>query len=55
MVSGAADFLAEIVVADLPQYERLLSERLLTLQTVTDIRSNFSLRRIKSDSALPMG
>jgi Lrp/AsnC family transcriptional regulator, leucine-responsive regulatory protein len=55
MVSGAADFLAEIVVADLPQYERLLSERLLTLQTVVDIRSNFSLRRIKSDSALPIG
>jgi Lrp/AsnC family leucine-responsive transcriptional regulator len=55
MVSGAADFLAEIVVADLSQYERLLSERLLTLQTVADIRSNFSLRRIKSDSALPIG
>jgi len=54
MVSGAADFLAEIVCADLPEYERLLSERLLTLPMVVDIRSNFSLRRVKSDTPLPL-
>ena len=54
MVSGAADFLAEIVVADLRAYEALLTERLLTLPMVEDIRSNFSLRRIKSDGPLPV-
>lgn len=54
MVSGTADFLAEIVVADLRAYEALLTERLLTLPMVADIRSNVSLRRIKSDAPLPM-
>lgn len=54
MVSGAADFLAEIAVADLDAYERLLSEKLLTLPMVQDIRSNFSLRRIKSEAPLPV-
>ena len=54
MVSGVADFLAEIVVPDLKSYERLLSERLLVLPMIADIRSNFSLRRIKSDAPLPL-
>jgi Lrp/AsnC family transcriptional regulator, leucine-responsive regulatory protein len=54
MVSGTADFLAEIAVADLRSYETLLTERLLTLPMVTGLRSNISLRRIKSDGHLPL-
>lgn len=54
MVSGTADFLAEIVVADLRAYEALLTGRLLTLPMVAGIRSNVSLRRIKSDAPLPL-
>jgi len=54
MVSGTADFLVEIVVADLRAYEVLLTNRLLTLPMVADIRSNVSLRRIKSDAPLPL-
>ena len=54
MVSGAADFIAEIVVPNLKAYERLLTERLLTLPMVGDIRSNFALARVKSESALPL-
>ena len=54
MVSGAADFLAELVVADLTAYERLLSDRLLTLPMVADIRSNFALRVIKSAGPLAL-
>ena len=54
MVSGTADFLIEVAVTDLAAYERLLSETLLTLPMVSDIRSNFSLRRIKSDAPLSM-
>ncbi|WP_051328939.1 Lrp/AsnC family transcriptional regulator [Geminicoccus roseus] len=54
MVSGEADFLAEMVVADLRQYERILTERLLTLPMVGDIRSNVVLRRIRSDGPLPL-
>ena len=54
MVSGTADFLAEIVVPNLKAYERLLTERLLTLPMIGDIRSNFALARAKSDAALPL-
>jgi Lrp/AsnC family transcriptional regulator, leucine-responsive regulatory protein len=55
MISGVADFVAEIVVSDLKAYERLLTERLLTLPMVGDIRSNFSLSRVKSEAGLPLG
>ena len=54
MLSGAADFLAEVVVADLRAYEALLTERLLVLPMVAAIRSNVSLRRIKSEAPLPL-
>jgi len=54
MVSGNFDFIAEVVVENLKAYERLLTERLLTLPMVADIRSNFSIRRIKSDGPLPI-
>ncbi len=49
MVSGSADFIAEIVVSNLKAYERLL-----TLPMIGDIRSNFALARVKSDAALPL-
>ncbi|MCB1478965.1 MAG: Lrp/AsnC family transcriptional regulator [Tepidamorphaceae bacterium] len=54
MVSGVADFLAEIVVPGLADYERLLTDHLLTLPMVEDIRSNVALRTIKTDGALPL-
>lgn len=54
IVSGTADFLAEIVVPNLKAYERLLTETLLTLPMIGDIRSNFVLTRAKSDAPLPL-
>ena len=55
MVSGEPDFVAELVVADLAAYERLLTGRLLVLPMVKDIRSNFVLRPVKADGPLPVG
>jgi Lrp/AsnC family leucine-responsive transcriptional regulator len=54
MVSGTADFIVEIVVTNLKAYERLLTEKLLTLPMIGDIRSNFALTHVKSDAALPL-
>jgi len=54
MVSGMADFLAEVVVPDLAAYERFLTERLLVLPMVGDVRSNFAIREIKSAGPLPL-
>jgi Lrp/AsnC family leucine-responsive transcriptional regulator len=56
IVSGpSADFLLEVVVPDLDAYEQLLLKRLLTLPSVVDVNSNFSLRTIKSSAPLPLG
>ncbi len=55
MVSGAADFVAEVVVRDLDAYEQVLTEKLLALPDVSDIRSNFAIRTIKSGAPLPLG
>lgn len=54
MVSGEADFLVEVVVPDLKAYERVLNERLLSLNMVKDIRSNFAIRIIKTAAPLPL-
>ena len=54
LISGNADFLAEVVVEDLSAYERLLTETLLTLPGVTDIRSNFAIRTIKTAGPLKL-
>ena len=42
------------MVADLAAYERLLFETLLKLPHVTDVRSDFALRSIKSAGPLPL-
>jgi Lrp/AsnC family leucine-responsive transcriptional regulator len=54
IVSGSADFLLEVVVADLAAYERLMFETLLKLPNVSDVRSNFALRTVKPAGPLPL-
>jgi len=54
IVSGSADFLLEVVVADLAAYERLMFDTLLRLPNVSDVRSNFALRIVKSQAPLPL-
>jgi Lrp/AsnC family leucine-responsive transcriptional regulator len=54
MISGSYDFIAEVVVGNLKEYETLLTTKLLVLPMIADVRSNFSLRRIKSDGPLPL-
>jgi Lrp/AsnC family leucine-responsive transcriptional regulator len=54
IVSGPADFLLEVVVPDLPAYERLLFGTLLRLPNVADVRSNFALRTVKAAGPLPL-
>lgn len=55
MVSGVSDFLAEVVVSDLEAYERLMTDKILTLPTIEDVRSNFAIRTIKTAGPLPLG
>ena len=54
IVSGPADFLAEVVVPDLRAYEELLLGTLLQLPNVADVRSNVAIRTVKADAPLPL-
>ena len=54
LVSGTADFLAEVVVPDLGAYERFMLDRLLALPTVEDVRSYFAIRTLKTMAPLPL-
>lgn len=54
LVSGEADFLLEVVVADLQGYEKFLFGKLLKLPMVKDIRSNFVIRTVKDKAPLPL-
>lgn len=54
LVSGESDFLLHVVVPDLRSYERFLTEVLLRLPGVRDIRSNFAIKSIKPPGPLPL-
>lgn len=54
LVSGESDFLLQVVVPDLRSYDRFLSERLLKLPGISDIRSNFAINTVKAPGALPL-
>ena len=54
MVSGESDYLLEVVVADLPQYQRFLIDRLLNMPIVREVRSNFAIATLKATAPLPL-
>lgn len=53
-VSGDCDYLMQVVAADLDAYGAFVRDQLRRLPGVTAIRSNLSLRQLKSSSALPL-
>lgn len=54
LVSGEADYLLEVVVADLKSYQDFLIGKLLALPIVHDINSNIAIQTLKENSALPL-
>jgi Lrp/AsnC family leucine-responsive transcriptional regulator len=42
-------------VADIPAFERFILERLSKIRGVANIRSSFSLKQVKYETALPLG
>jgi len=55
LVSGEADYLLEIVVPDLVDYQRFLVGKLLNLPIVREVRSNIAIQTLKAGSPLPLG
>lgn len=53
-ITGEADFVLKIVVADMKAYDRFLNERVFTLPGIASVRSNVVLREVKYETALPV-
>ncbi|HEX3499212.1 MAG TPA: Lrp/AsnC family transcriptional regulator [Stellaceae bacterium] len=54
MVSGEADYMLEVVVADLDHYQRFLLGTLLELAIIKEVRSNIAIRTLKTAAPLPL-
>ncbi len=54
LMTGDADYLLRVIVADLPQLEQFIVKQLSTILGVANIRSSISLKRVKYKTALPM-
>jgi Lrp/AsnC family leucine-responsive transcriptional regulator len=54
LVTGAADYLLEVVVPDLEHYQRFLVGKLLSLPIVHEVRSNIAIQTLKAGGPLPL-
>jgi Lrp/AsnC family transcriptional regulator, leucine-responsive regulatory protein len=54
LMTGRADYVLRVVVADLDAYERFLMRRLTRIPGVSQIESSFMLREVAARSALPV-
>lgn len=54
MMSGDADYLLKVVAADLKQLGSLLTDRLMQIEGVGDVRSMVCLEELKAPAGLPI-
>lgn len=54
LMTGDADYLLRVVVADMPGLERFIVNRLSRIPGVKNIRSGFALKQVKYQTALPL-
>ena len=54
LVSGEADYLLEIVVPELEDYQRFLVDKLLNLPIVKEVRSSIAIQTLKAGAPLPL-
>jgi Lrp/AsnC family leucine-responsive transcriptional regulator len=54
-MSGDADDLLRVVVADVDSLERLIIDQITRIPGVASIRSSFALKQVLYSTALPLG
>ena len=54
LISGTADFFAEVAVPDLATYEQLLLGQILAIPSVVSAQSTFAIRTVLSRGPLPL-
>jgi DNA-binding Lrp family transcriptional regulator len=55
LMTGDADYLLRVVVADLAAYEQFLMRKLTRIPGIASIRSSFALRDVRRRTELPIG
>jgi DNA-binding Lrp family transcriptional regulator len=55
LMTGDADYLIRVAVADMVALERFILEQLSPLEMVEKIRSSFALKQVRYKTALPLG
>lgn len=54
LMSGDADYLLRVVVADVQALERFIIDELTHIPGIANIRSSFALKQVKYQTALPL-
>ena len=54
LMTGDADYLLRVVVADVPSFERFILDNLTRIPGVANIKSSFALKQVKYQTALPL-
>jgi DNA-binding Lrp family transcriptional regulator len=54
LMTGDADYLLRVVVSDIRALERFILERLSPIPGVEKIRSSFTLKQVRYETALPL-
>ena len=54
LMTGDVDYLLRVVTRNIASYESFLREKLLQLPTVREVHSQFSLKRVKHTTHLPL-
>jgi DNA-binding Lrp family transcriptional regulator len=53
-ITGDADFILKIQVPNIKAYDRLLNDVIFPIPGVKHVKSSFTLREVKNDTALPL-
>ncbi len=53
-VTGDADYVLRVIIPNMAAYDRFLSEKIFTLPGVNQVKSNFALREVKYETAIPV-
>lgn len=54
LMTGDADYLLRVLVADVPAFERFIMDFLTRVPGVGNIKSSFALKQVKYQTALPL-
>jgi Lrp/AsnC family transcriptional regulator, leucine-responsive regulatory protein len=54
LMTGEADYLLRVLLADMESFERFVVDRLTRIQGVARVRSSFAMKQVKYTTQLPI-